>query len=156
VWVCIDYDQGKNKAFISLYESSGNCEPVPKPVSGEYYASIQGYWEGSVHYFEDLALYLFDCTLNAIVLGVSSVCVCSVCVCVCTHVCVLFVLMCVCAVTNMQVSTDQYREVLSAFAEHVNYTVGESFAQNNLAMNIAVLLSSVFSYKVCTAVCLLV
>jgi hypothetical protein len=53
------------------------------------------------------------------------------------------------AVSNMEVSATEYKQIMTQFSELVNNTVGQQvMLVNNLAVNLAVLTSTVFSKKV--------
>ncbi len=53
------YTVDSTQHFIALTKTS-NCKQVPKPLTGVYLASVQGYWEGQVNFEYNQAYISFD------------------------------------------------------------------------------------------------
>ena len=54
------YIQARKEEYVSLDSSSGQCEEVVRTLTGTYYASSDGIWEGSVGYQYTNSIYRFS------------------------------------------------------------------------------------------------
>jgi hypothetical protein len=52
--------QGRKEEFVSLDSSSGQCSEVTRTLTGVYYASSDGLWEGKVGYQYTKTIYAFE------------------------------------------------------------------------------------------------
>merc|ERR1711871_379917 len=68
IFVYAVYEGAMNasKTFISLDEESGNCETVPKALSGKYLMDTEGHWSGSDNFLHERAIY--EITFNRLML----------------------------------------------------------------------------------------
>ena len=56
------YEQGVQQQFISITPSSGNCNEIPKSVSGSYIADENGSWAGSSNFDPSEGIYVIGFT----------------------------------------------------------------------------------------------
>ena len=56
------YDEGTRQKFISITPSSGNCNPIPKAVSGTFTADENGNWAGTQAFDPSDGIYVIGLT----------------------------------------------------------------------------------------------
>ena len=56
------YKEGIQQKFISITPSSGNCNEIPKAVSGSYTADENGNWAGSPNFDPSEGIYVIGLT----------------------------------------------------------------------------------------------
>jgi hypothetical protein len=54
------YQQGITQQYISLQANNGICESVPAPITGQYFADINGNWQDSSGFDYTIASYVFQ------------------------------------------------------------------------------------------------
>jgi hypothetical protein len=61
-FIVVGYQSGVNTKFIALSGSTGDarCEPIPRGITGTYYATVDGYWSGENNFQYSNAIYTFD------------------------------------------------------------------------------------------------
>jgi hypothetical protein len=58
-FIVVGYLQDRSSRFLALTSDSGECKPVPKTVSGQFLADVNGEWEGSDKFIYSKAIYRF-------------------------------------------------------------------------------------------------
>jgi len=59
IFCLLTYKNEIRQTFISLDSNAGNCQSVDRPLTGSFYATYSGYWEGEAEFQSNEASYYF-------------------------------------------------------------------------------------------------